>query len=81
MDWILSLIPGGGLTAIIGAVAAGIAAIWGLLARERRAGRAEQKVDHYEKHLEELEKIKRADGVRPAGDELSDPYNRDRRKP
>ena len=68
MDWLLELIPGGGLTAIIGAVIAGIAALGTLLFGAKRAGRdAERakKVDEYEKHLEEIE---RAASARAAAD-------------
>lgn len=81
MDWLLNLIPGGGLTAVIGAVLAGIAALGTLLWKSKKAGRDEQKVDEYERHLQELEHVKRAARARPVGGVLDDPDNRDNDKP
>lgn len=80
MDFLLSFIPGGGLTAIIGAVLAGIAALGAIILGARKAGKDAQKVDQYERHLEDLERIKRAADARPRGGVLDDPNNRDNRR-
>lgn len=77
MDWLLNLIPGGGLTALVGGLVAALGIVWRLLARERKAGRDEQKVDEYERHLEDLARVERANRARPTDSVLDDPNNRD----
>lgn len=76
MDWLLGLLPGGGITAILGLVSAALVALGTLLWKTKQAGRNEQKVDEYERHLEDLERIKRASRAKPV-DSVSDPHNRD----
>lgn len=77
MDWILNLIPGGSLTAIIAAVFAGIAAIGTLLYKTKQAGVNQQKAKEAQARERNLEAIKRAAGARPVGGVQSDPRNRD----
>lgn len=80
LDWILNLIPGGGLTAVLGAIVAALGMIVTMFYGIKKAGRDEQKakeLDAYEKHLKD---IARAGDAKPSGGVQSDPYNRDRRK-
>lgn len=79
MDWLLNLIPGGSLTVIIGGILAVIAAGWRLLAGAKKAGVNEQKAKEAKARAENLDRIKRAADVRPAGGVSDDPYNRDNR--
>lgn len=80
MDAILSLIPGGSLTAIGGAIVAALVAVWRVFAAGKKAGlnqaRAKE-ADSYEKHLEDLARghdaRNRVDGRLPD----NDPYRRD----
>jgi len=77
VNWLLGLFPGGKLAGILGGLVAALAGVWALLARERKAGRDAQKVDEYERHLQELERIKRAGSADAAGSVHDDPHNRD----
>lgn len=79
LDALLSLIPGGALTAIAAAVVSALGGAFALYRSGKKAGRNEQKVkeaDSYERHLKE---ISDAANARPSGGVQSDPYNRDRR--
>lgn len=80
MDWLLSLIPGGGLTAIFAAVLAAVAGLGTLLYKTKKAGIDQQKVKEAQANAKDLERIRRANDARPTGRVLDDPYNRDRRK-
>lgn len=81
MDWLLSLLPGGSLTAILGAVLAGIAALSALIFGARKAGRDAQRAkeaDAYAKHLEEIAGAHNArNRVDPDRVPDRDPYRRD----
>jgi len=79
MDWILSLIPGGSLTAILAAVFAGIAAIGTLLYKTKQAGVNQQKAKEAEARDRNLEALKRAANARPTGSLSDDINNRDNR--
>lgn len=62
LESLISFIPGGNLTAIGALIVAALGAIWGILARERKAGKdqllAEQKRkdDETRKKFEEIDK-------------------------
>ena len=77
MDFILSLIPGGSLTAILAAVLAAVAGIWRAWAAGKKAGQNEERAKHAQAREESLNRIKRAARARPAGSVQDDPYNRD----
>ncbi len=78
MDWLLNLIPGGGLTAILGAVLAGLAALGTLLYKTKKSGVDQQKAKEAVKRDQNLDRIKRASDAKPAGSVSDDPNNRDR---
>lgn len=82
MDFILSLIPGGSLTAILAAVLAAVAGIWRVYSAGREAGRNESNAkerDAYESHLQDIARANHARaGAELGGVPDSDPYNRDR---
>jgi len=77
MDWLLNLIPGGGLTVIAAAVAAAALAAWRIVAKAEQAGVNKQKAKEAEARDRNLEKLKRADRAQPSGSVLDDPDNRD----
>lgn len=79
MDWLLNLIPGGSLTALAAAALATLLGAWRIFAAGKSAGVDKQKAKEAEARAEELERIKRASGARPAGSVLDDPNNRDNR--
>lgn len=59
MDALLTLIPGGSLTATGAAIVAALVGIWRVYAAGRSAGRDAEKAkgnDAYERHLEEIAK-------------------------
>jgi hypothetical protein len=78
MDWILNLIPGGSLTAILAAVFAGIAAIGTLLYKTKQAGVNQQKVKEADAYAKSIKDIENAGNARPIGLPDDDPNNRDR---
>lgn len=80
MELLLSLLPGGWITALAGAVIAALASVFGIYRAGKKAGRDRERAkqgDAYERHLEEIRRA--SDARRRAGDvSLSDdPYNRD----
>ena len=77
MDWLLNLIPGGGLTAIVAAIFAGLAFLGTLMHKSAKGARAEERVKQYERERENLEAIKRAADAKPTGSVHDDPHNRD----
>ena len=79
MDWLLNLIPGGGLTAIIGGVLAVIAAGWAAARGLTKAGENKQKAKEAKARAENLDRIQRAADARPVGSVSDDPNNRDKR--
>lgn len=80
MDWILSLIPGGGLTALFAGAGVLVAALTTWLYKAERSGVNKQKAKEAEAHAKDLAKIRSANDARPSGGVLDDPWNRDRRK-
>ncbi|HEX7072958.1 MAG TPA: hypothetical protein VF226_02875 [Hyphomicrobiaceae bacterium] len=82
MDFILSLIPGGSLTAIGAGIVAALLAVWRIFAAGRKAGRNEaaaKERDAYESHLQDIARANHARaGAELGGVPDSDPYNRDR---
>lgn len=79
MDLILSIIPGGSLTAIGAALAATVVGIWRIYAAGRKAERNELKAKEAENRAKNLGRIRDAAAARPAGSVQSDPHNRDNR--
>lgn len=80
IDALLSLIPGGSLTAIIAGVVAALGIIWRILAGVKKSGVNQQKVKEAEARAKNLDRIKRAADARPDPDIVSDPRNRDNRR-
>ena len=78
MDWILNLIPGGGLTAILAGIVAVIGFLGTLLYGAKKAGVNQQKAKEAEARERNLDAIKRAAAAQPAGSTADDPNNRDR---
>lgn len=64
MDALLSLIPGGSLTAILAVVAAALAAFWRTYVAGRRSGENEAKAKEARSHERELEDVGRAHDAR-----------------
>lgn len=79
MDFILSLIPGGGLTAVVAAVLAALAGVWRVYASGKAAGRSEQKAKEADSYAKHIRDVTRAADARPRGSVSDDPHNRDRR--
>jgi hypothetical protein len=81
MDWIISLIPGGWLTAALAGLAAVGGALWKAYSAGRTSHRNEQKAkeaDAYERHLEEIAAANRArNSVDPGSLPEHDKYRRD----
>lgn len=78
MDALLNLIPGGGLTAIIGAIIAGMAFVGTLLYKTKQAGVNQQKAKEAEARDKNIEALKRAADAKPSGSVSDDPNNLDR---
>lgn len=78
MDWILNLIPGGSLTAILGGVVVVAGIIWRVLAGAKQSGVDKQKAKEAEAREKNLDAIKRAADAKPTGSVLDDPNNLDR---
>lgn len=79
MDALLSLIPGGGLTAIIAGVVALLAMLGFGAKKIQDSGVNKEKAREAEKRAQNIEKLKRAADARPAGSVLDDKNNRDER--
>lgn len=79
LDALLSLIPGGSITAIAAAVLAALAGAFGIYRSGHKAGRDKQKAKEAEDRAENLDRIRDAANARPHGDIVSDPNNRDAR--
>lgn len=81
IEALISLIPGGALTAIGAAVAFILTAAWRIWAGGKASGRNEAKAeraDAYEKHLKELSDAHRArNSVQPGSLPDKDKYRRD----
>lgn len=77
MDWILSLIPGGSLTAILASLFAVIGFLGTLVYGAKKAGVNQQKAKEAEQRERNLDAIKRAADAKPIGGVQSDPRNRD----
>lgn len=76
---LLSLIPGGSLTVLLGGIVAALLAIWKAFSTGKRAGRDQQRVKEAEARAKNLDRIRDAADARPAGDVSIDPRNRDNR--
>jgi hypothetical protein len=77
MDWLINLIPGGTVTAVVSAI---ISLVGGLIYFWRQAfksGSDRKEVEHAKANRANLERIKRADRARPVGGVSDDPDNRD----
>lgn len=81
LEFILNLIPGGGVTALVGVIFATLAAVFGIHRAGRKVEEANQKVKEAKARAENFERIRMAGAAKPTGDILSDPRNRDIRKP
>lgn len=79
LDMLLNLIPGGGLTALIGGVVAVLAALGFVAKKAHDAGVNKEKVKEAEARARNLEKLKSAARARPTGSLHDDPNNRDNR--
>lgn len=81
LDALLSLIPGGSLTAIGGAVVAALVAVWRIYAAGKKSGQNEAKAkeaDHYARYLDEIAGAHDArNRVRPDRVPDDDKYRRD----
>lgn len=77
MELILSVIPGGWLSALGAAVAAAALGIWRIFAAGKKSGRNEQKAKEAENRAKNLDRIRDAADARPRDDIMSDPRNRD----
>lgn len=80
MDAILNLLPGGGLTALLGGVAFIMTALGMALFGARQAGKDAEKAKEAKRRDQDLERIKRASSARPVGGVLDDLNNRDTRE-
>lgn len=78
-DLILSLIPGGGLTAIAAAVLAALAGVLGIYRSGHKAGQDKQKAKEAKDRAQNLDRIRDAADAIPRDSVQSDPRNRDNR--
>lgn len=76
IDLLLSLIPGGGLTAIATAILAALAGIFGIYRSGHKAGQDKQKAKEANDRAQNLDRIRDAADAQPR-DVLSDKRNRD----
>lgn len=79
MDLLLSLLPGGPLTLLVGAVGGVALAMWRTYASGKSAGRNEQKVKEAEANAKHLQRVRDAANARPNDSVSNDPNNRDNR--
>lgn len=77
MDWLVNLLPGGGLTVAAAAVVAAVAALFRAYIAGRDAERSKQKLKEAGNREKELERIRDAALARPSGSVSDDPNNRD----
>lgn len=80
MDALLSLIPGGSLAVIGGAIIAFALTLWKAFSTGKKAGRDQQKAKEAEARAKNLDRIRDAADARPTDDIVSDRYNRDRKR-
>lgn len=78
-ELILSLIPGGSLTAIAAAVLAALAGVFGIYRSGHKAGQDKQRAKEAENRAQNLDRIRDAADARPRDSVQSDPRNRDNR--
>lgn len=77
MDWLLNLIPGGGLTATIVGVVAALGSLFALFKTVQRTGYDKRKAEEAEARAENIGHIADAAGAKPSGSVSDDPNNRD----
>ena len=77
MDWLLNLIPGGGITAAIGGIVAALVALFGLFKTVQRTGYEKRKAEEAEDRAKNIDHIADAAGAKPRGGVHDDPHNRD----
>lgn len=80
MDWLRGLIPGGGITAAIGAVIAVLGLALGLFKKAERSGYNKRVVEETKTREKNLKTIADAAGAKPTGSVHDDPHNRDNAK-
>lgn len=80
MDWLLNLIPGGGLTAIGAALVTALGLLLGLFKMAKKSGRDEQLVKEAKAREENIKDIIDAADARPTDSVHDDPHNRDNRE-
>lgn len=84
MSWLIDLIPGGGLTALIAGVLALLGALGYGAKKIQDSGVNKQKAKEAEARAKDLEALKRAAdasiGIRPTDKLHDDPRNRDNRR-
>lgn len=76
-DSLLSLIPGGSLTAMAAAAVAVLIGVWRVFVAGQKSGEDRRKVKEAEARAKNLEDIKRAANAKPVGGVSDDPHNRD----
>ena len=76
MDFLLSIIPGGGLTAIAAGILAALAGIFGIYRSGHKAGQDKQRAKEAKDRAQNLDRIRDAADAQPR-DVLSDKRNRD----
>lgn len=79
MDWLINLIPGGGLTFFAGLAAALLAALGYGAKKAHDAGVNKQKAKEAEARARNMERIQNAARARARGSVSDDPHNRDNR--
>ena len=79
MDWLINLIPGGGLTFFAGLAAALLAALGYGAKKAHDAGVNKQKAKEAEARARNMERIQNAARAKPARSVHDDPHNRDNR--
>lgn len=77
MELILSVIPGGWLSAIGAAVVAAVVGVWRIYVAGQKSGRNERKAQEADERAKNLDRIRDAANARPRDDVMSDPRNRD----
>ncbi len=77
MDWLLNLIPGGGITAAITGIVAALGALFALFKTVQRTGYDKRKAEEAEADAKVNKKLVDAVGAKPARSVSDDPNNRD----
>lgn len=80
MSWLLDLIPGGGIAAVIGGIVAALGLLFGLFKSVQKTGVDKQKAKEADAYAKHIQDIADAADARPAGSVQSDPRNRDNRR-